>query len=103
MYTAKTRVIVTENYGDLIKGMVGTVCEVCFDGKQGIVFDNEFLGGHNLFGNCDEGHGYWVPPQNITAIDDGCLKLTADSSGISVNCGKVTVVLDKPQQSTPWF
>lgn len=60
--------------GDRVVG-VGVVCGKNIEGKIGTVFSNatssfgvifdEDIGGHELGGNCDLGHGWYVSPENL--------------------------------------
>lgn len=67
-YPVGTRVVVTEKYDGAREGMIGTVCVECLSGRQGIVFDNEFNGGHTLGGKCKDGYGHWVSPEKLAAL-----------------------------------
>ena len=57
------RVICIESYdgNDLIVGRVGTARHISDDGQRvGVEFD-DFVGGHDLSGGCEHGHGWWIP------------------------------------------
>lgn len=67
-------------YNDFIlTGDIGTIC--CFEhgsrGRIGVSWEKEFDGGHNCNGNCENGHGWYVPSDTI--------RLHEEDSDIDIN------------------
>ena len=76
-YKKGDRVIVTKQYCNAEKGMIGTVVGNAYGNAYGIIFDKYFPGGHNLSGTingiflngrCDRGFGHFIFQSNLKLL-----------------------------------
>ena len=62
--------VVREGFGHRAKaGMTGVIV-INTERNFGVRFDNAFTGGHSLYGECEDGHGQWLPGYCIEPIGD---------------------------------
>lgn len=71
------RVEVIEEYHNCPVGTKGIVRQT--DANIGIEMDEATIYGHNLYGRCPSGKGYYLPPQNLRIIEKEIHKKFKDS------------------------
>ena len=71
----------------MIVNQTGTVVSV--DGRIGVAFDKD-IGGHSLWNNCKDGHGWWCNPDTLELISEEKLnvELADDEMIMSLLFGK---------------
>lgn len=62
----------TDYNEELVSGCCGTVVSVDYDQdlQIGVQWDHRMSCGHDLYGNCPKGYGYWVAKESICHIED---------------------------------
>lgn len=67
---------------DLFPGLTGTVVAFCGTGDIGVQWDLDSPSYicHSLDGNCDDGYGWWVPPEAL--LLDDTPEVTVDPSAL---------------------
>lgn len=51
------------------EGFLGVVCHVDNFERIGVAWDDRF-GGHHCMRHCENGHGWYVPPECIECVDE---------------------------------
>ncbi len=60
--------------------MTGTIrVQDIICGNVGVEFDEDFPGGHDLGGSCENGRGWWVHPEALEFLGDTVFESPSDS------------------------
>lgn len=89
------RIITTVDIDELKSGAIGTIkdCENVFG--YAVEFDNKFNYGHDCFGQCKNGYGYYVSEQEIKLLSKSKTNnfLPDDVESVIINNRNVIVIL----------
>ena len=72
------RVRLVKDYDDAKAGMVGTLAVKEEDCLHGVRFDRLFKYGHDLWGKCEAGYGYWVSQDCLELVDGNKIVIITD-------------------------